>query len=57
MTTMASEHDIHRQHKQRLKDELGDYREVLEAVADLDNELSADAECALEILDGFEDQE
>lgn len=53
---MASETpNIHRQNKQHLKDELGDHRDVLEAVAALDNPLSRDAEQALAILEELEE--
>lgn len=45
---------IHRQHKQHLKEELDDHRDVLEAVAALDNPLSSDAEQALAILEELE---
>lgn len=47
----------HRDLVEHVHDRLGQYREVLEAPADLDTELSADAQTALEILDEQEDQE
>jgi len=42
---------------EHVHERLGQHREVLEALAELDNELSADARTALEILDQQEGQE
>jgi hypothetical protein len=47
----------HRDLAEHVHDRLGQHREVLEALAELDNELSADAQTALEILDELEGQE
>ena len=47
----------HRDLVEHVHDRLGPHREVLEALAELDNELSADAQIALEILDELEGQE
>lgn len=53
MATQENNH--HRELVEHVQERLGQHREVLEALTDLDNELSADAERALEILDELED--
>lgn len=51
------QHNHHRKLAEHVQETLGPHREVLEALADLDNELSDDAEHALAILDDLEAQE
>lgn len=53
--SMATEQDTtHRQHLQHLQTTLGPHRDVLEALATLDNPLSEDAEAVLAILDDLD---
>ncbi|WP_192498424.1 hypothetical protein [Halorussus halophilus] len=47
----------HRNNAEHVQERLGNHREVLEALSELDNELSSDAKTALEILDQLEGQE
>ncbi|QLD89540.1 hypothetical protein HWV07_11055 [Natronomonas salina] len=51
------QHNHHRELEEHVQETLGPHREVLEALAELDNELSEDAKHALAILDELEAQE
>ena len=51
------EQDRQRELEKYIQKRLGQYRRVLEAFTGLDDELSADAEDVLQILDKLEEQE
>ena len=51
------QHNHHRELEEHVQETLGPHREVLEALTELDNELSDDAERALAILDDLKTQE
>lgn len=53
----TQERDRQRELEECVQERLGQHRVVLEALTELDNELSTDAEYALQILDRLEEQE